>query len=243
MIVLAALSAALAAFLWPARGHRARARLRGLVVKDHSPSQISPKRATVLRRGAAVSAGLACALICGGALGVVVGIIVAVGCDRMTSRLEPAADRERRARLAADLPIAVDLLSACLRGGTSWSVAVESVSEALGGPLGSELEAVAARVRLGADPADAWQALADEPALASLARMVARAADSGASLAPALRRLAQDHRRAARSAALARARAAGVRAVAPLGLCFLPAFVLLGIVPAIVGIAKTLQLP
>lgn len=196
-----------------------------------------------MRRSASISAGLACALICGGLLGVVVGTIVAVACERMTSRLEPAADRKRKARLAADLPIAVDLLSACLRGGTSWSVAVESVSEALGGPLGAELEAVAARVRLGADPAGAWQALAAEPALASLARTVARAADSGASLAPALRRLAQDHRRTARNAALARARSAGVRAVAPLGLCFLPAFVLLGIVPAIVGIAKTLQLP
>jgi pilus assembly protein TadC len=42
---------------------------------------------------------------------------------------------------------------------------------------------------------------------------------------------------------MARARSAGVKAVVPLGLCFLPAFVLLGIVPAIVGIAKTLQLP
>lgn len=241
MIVLAALSVALAAFLWPGRGDRAKARLRALNARP--PGQTASKRLALMRRSASISAGLACAVICGGLFGVVVGIIVAVACDRMTSRLEPAADRERRARIAADLPIAVDLLSACLRGGTSWSVAVESVSAALGGPLGAELAAVAARVRLGADPADAWQALAAEPALASLARTVARAADSGASLAPALRRLAQDHRRTARSAALARARSAGVRAVAPLGLCFLPAFVFLGIVPAIAGIAKTLQLP
>lgn len=65
----------------------------------------------------------------------------------------------------------------------------------------------------------------------------------GAALAPSLSRLARDQRRVARSAAAARARAAGIRALAPLGLCFLPAFILLGVVPAIAGIASTLLLP
>lgn len=243
MIALAALCTALAVILLPGKDGRARARLRALAPHGTGRAESSPRRPVLARRGVAVFAGLASALICGGVLGGLAGIVVAVLCDRIMSRLESAADRERRARLAADLPIAVDLLAACLRGGTSWAVAVESVAEALGGPLGTELSAVAARVRLGADPAEAWQVLVAEPGLAPLARTVVRAADSGASLAPALRRLAQDHRRGARSAAMARARSAGVRAVAPLGLCFLPAFVLLGIVPAIVGIAKTLQLP
>jgi hypothetical protein len=38
-------------------------------------------------------------------------------------------------------------------------------------------------------------------------------------------------------AATEAARSAGVRAVAPLGLCFLPAFVLVGVVPTVVGLA------
>jgi pilus assembly protein TadC len=95
-------------------------------------------------------------------------------------------------------------------------------------------------VRLGADPAQAWLTLAREPALASLARAVARAAHSGTALTPTLARLARDQRRSTYAAATVRARAAGVRAVAPLGLCFLPAFVLLGIVPAVAGIASTM---
>jgi pilus assembly protein TadC len=105
-----------------------------------------------------------------------------------------------------------------------------------------ELASVSAQVRLGADPGDAWLRLARDPVLAPLARTAARASNSGAALAPTLARLARDQRRTARTAAEARAQAAGVRAVAPLGLCFLPAFVVLGIVPAIAGIAQGLVL-
>jgi pilus assembly protein TadC len=190
-----------------------------------------------------VAAALACGICLGGVTGWIVGLLVGVACDRFMARLEPASVRLRRERLTNDLPIAVDLLAACLRGGTSWSTAVESVAAALGGPLGEELQAVAAQIRLGADPAEAWLTLTRDPTLDSLARTVARASETGASLAPVLARLAKDHRRAARAAALSRARAAGVRAVAPLGLCFLPAFVVLGIVPAIAGIATSLRIP
>ena len=118
-----------------------------------------------------------------------------------------------------------------------------AVADAVGGPLGDELTAVAVQIRLGADPAEAWLALTREPMLAPLARTAVRASSTGAALAPSLGRLARDQRRVARTEAAARARAAGIRALAPLGLCFLPAFVLLGVVPAIAGIAATILLP
>jgi pilus assembly protein TadC len=137
----------------------------------------------------------------------------------------------------------VELLAACLRGGASWDASVEAVASALGGPVGAELHDVTVQLRLGADPATAWLALAREPALAALAKTMARASNSGSALVPTLARLAQDQRRIARVEASARARAAGVHAVAPLGLCFLPAFVLIGIVPAVAGIASEVLLP
>jgi len=43
-------------------------------------------------------------------------------------------------------------------------------------------------------------------------------------------------RRARQVAAQAAARRAGVLAVGPLGLCFLPAFVLVGVVPLVAGL-------
>ncbi|WP_245918806.1 type II secretion system F family protein [Actinomadura mexicana] len=191
---------------------------------------------------AAGVAGALCVVTLGGLAGGVIGVPVAAAVWLSFSRLGNGERRRRRARLIADLPVAVDLLAACLRGGAPWHEAVEAVAGAVGGPLGEELRAVSVQIRLGADPAEAWPAL-EEPMLAPLARAAARAASTGAALAPSLSRLARDQRRVARSAAAARARAAGIRALAPLGLCFLPAFVLLGVVPAIAGIASTILLP
>ncbi|MCU1692975.1 MAG: hypothetical protein JWM64_2066, partial [Frankiales bacterium] len=56
----------------------------------------------------------------------------------------------------------------------------------------------------------------------------------------AVARLAAEARASATARAEQRARRAGVLAVAPLGLCFLPAFVLLGVVPVVVGLAGPL---
>lgn len=201
------------------------------------------RRDVVLRRTAAGTAGVLCMVTLGGPAGGVIGVLVAVAVWFSFGRLGNAERRRRQARLIADLPVAVDLLAACLRGGAPWHEAVTAVADAVGGPLGDELRAVSVQIRLGADPAEAWLALAKEPMLAPLARAAVRASSTGAALAPSLSRLARDQRRVARSAAAARARAAGIRALAPLGLCFLPAFVLLGVVPAIAGIASTILLP
>jgi pilus assembly protein TadC len=56
-------------------------------------------------------------------------------------------------------------------------------------------------------------------------------------VAPALRSLAADARASARAATESAVRRAGVWVIAPLGLCFLPAFVCLGVAPLVLGIA------
>jgi pilus assembly protein TadC len=72
---------------------------------------------------------------------------------------------------------------------------------------------------------------------------MSRAAQSGAPVAEVLTRLADDAREASRAASVAAARSVGVKAVAPLGLCFLPAFVLLGIIPVVAGLASAIVIP
>lgn len=227
--------------------HRVRSRAGSVQAPEaknrDGPPEASGRRDVILRRAAAGVAGASCVVMLGGLAGGVIGVLVAAAVWLSFSRLGGGERRRRRARLIADLPVAVDLLAACLRGGAPWHEAVEAVAGAVGGPLGEELRAVSVQIRLGADPAEAWLALTEEPMLAPLARAAVRAASTGAALAPSLSRLARDQRRVARSAAAARARAAGIRALAPLGLCFLPAFVLLGVVPAIAGIASTILLP
>lgn len=191
----------------------------------------------------AVSVGLAGFLVVGGLAGLAVGGLSACCVLVVAVRREPVELRRRREWMAEDLPFAADLMVACLRAGRPLSSAVETTAEAVGGPLGERLAWVGAQMRLGADPETAWATLAAEPPLAALARAMSRAARSGAPVADVLLRLADDARRAARAASSAAARRAGVQVVAPLGLCFLPAFVFLGIVPVVAGLAVQILLP
>jgi pilus assembly protein TadC len=67
--------------------------------------------------------------------------------------------------------------------------------------------------------------------------MARRSARAGTSIATGFAELASQSREAAADAAAAAAERTGVLIAGPLGLCFLPAFVCLGIVPVVVGLA------
>jgi pilus assembly protein TadC len=158
------------------------------------------------------------------------------------ARHEPAARRASRIRLDRDLPLAADLMATLLHAGATPQHATEATAAVIGGPLGDRLAEVAAHLRLGADPTSAWRILADVPALAPLARAMARASTTGAALATTLVGLSEDQRAAAAWHAELAARRVGVRTAGPLGLCFLPAFILIGVVPVIVGIVQSLNI-
>jgi pilus assembly protein TadC len=184
----------------------------------------------------AVLAGSAVTVLVGGWLGVVLAPVAAFGAHRVLAGLETPEARSRRQRELADLPIAADLLAATLRAGAPVDRAVAAVAEALGGPLGDRLSTVARLLRLGADPDEAWDHLASMPAGERLSAAAVRSSASGAALAGALTRLADDIRADRTSTSEAAARRAGVLIVLPLGLCFLPAFILAGLVPVIVAV-------
>ena len=185
-------------------------------------------------------AGAVAALAVGGAVGLAGGVTLAIVGPYVISRLEPRAARLRREGIQRQASGAADLLAACLASGAPVTHAVEAVAEALGPPIAEPLRGVVASLELGADPAEAWRSLADEPGLGALGRAVARSAESGAPLATLLPGIADDVRRADRIRAETAARAAGVRAVGPLAACFLPAFLLLGVVPIVVSLALPL---
>ncbi|MFF5108508.1 type II secretion system F family protein [Streptosporangium sp. NPDC000509] len=191
----------------------------------------------------AVAPGLVAFLTVGGLPGVVMGVAGFWIALVVLRRREPPEVREERRRLTADLPLAADLMVACLRVGQPITGAIDVTVEAIGGPLGERLAWVSGQLRLGAAPEDAWRALASERPLALLARAMSRAASSGAPVADVLTRLSDDSRRVARAASAAAAQRVGVQAVAPLGLCFLPAFVFLGIIPVVAGLAGEVLLP
>jgi pilus assembly protein TadC len=159
-----------------------------------------------------------------------------VGVYRFLRTREPADVVQARLRAAADLPLCADLLAAAVRAGAPVDRAVSAVADALGGPLGERLTRTARSLRLGAGPAEAWAHLRDVTGAQRLVAAAIRSSDSGGALAGALTRLTDDLRADRVVAAEAAAQRAGVLIVLPLGLCFLPAFVLAGLVPVLVAV-------
>ncbi|MEU4836251.1 type II secretion system F family protein [Streptosporangium sp. NPDC023615] len=187
--------------------------------------------------------GLATLLAVGGPAGIVAGPVGAGAVLMFLRRRESPELRRERELVVADLPLAADLLVASLRAGQPMTGALDVTVEAIGGPLGERLAWVSGQLRLGAAPESAWGALTSERSLAPLARVMSRAALGGAPVADVLTRLSDDSRHAARARSSAAAQRVGVQVVAPLGLCFLPAFVFLGIIPVIAGLAGEVLLP
>ncbi|UYM03368.1 type II secretion system F family protein [Solicola gregarius] len=184
---------------------------------------------------AALGAAIAVTQIFSGELGLVVAAACAVAAYRWVDGLESIGARRRREQLARDLPVGVDLLVAALSAGRPPGQAMAAVAAAVGGPLGTDLAAIAARLELGADPTRVWRDVADDPVLGPVGRSFRRASQSGASVTTVLARCVEDLRRRRHTEANRVARSAGVRTAAPLGLCFLPAFIVVGVVPTVVG--------
>jgi pilus assembly protein TadC len=159
--------------------------------------------------------------------------VVAVLLRRLQARQHPGAARHELART----PMVLDLVAVVLAAGQPVAAALRVAAPSAGPWLGHQLEQVAGLLRLGAEPAEAWGVLAGEPALRPVVLAAVRSSGSGIRLAGAFTELAVELRAVARAAAQARAQRAGVWSIAPLGLCFLPAFVCIGIVPVVIGVA------
>lgn len=208
-----------------------------------------PIPAALLARGATVgrpvlvarvAGGLVVGLALSGLAELAVPLAVAAAAVLVPQRRRAAMVAQRDARLARDLPRVADLLATCLAAGAAPADALLLVCDVVGGPMRDALRPVASAIRLGVDPATACAglAVAESPAaLRRLANAFVRTASTGAPLADLLSTLADDERERLRWTAEAAARRAAVRAVGPLGVCFLPAFLLMGVVPVVVGVA------
>lgn len=230
---LAAAAAACSAGTRSAAGRRLAVVLPPVAVEPREPARHR------LPVAIGLAAALGATLIAGFLSGIAVGSAVAFVVLRW-QRLSPAPGGPAQPQSAAEVPAALDVLAACLGAGSTMDHALTGVAAAFGGQTGRTLAAVAALSSWGAPVETAWAGCLDQPAWAAVARAVIRARHSGAALADVFTHEAIDRRRALRTSAAAAAQRAGVQAVLPLGLCFLPAFVLAGVVPVVAGFARSL---
>ncbi len=129
------------------------------------------------------------------------------------------------------IALACDLLGVGLASGLPLRLAVREVVLVLPDDVAAPLRRTLCEVDLGVDEEAAWRVLSAEPGWGPVARDVARSVRSGMALSGLLSDHAKRARAHAHTQELVRARQAGVRGVMPLVVCFLPAFMLLGVVP------------
>ena len=94
---------------------------------------------------------------------------------------------------------------------------------------------VAAGLEIGASWDNSWEGNVEHADVACIHEALSFGALTGASAAPLLYAQAGQNRSAAGRAAEKRAATLGVKLVLPLGLCSLPAFIALGIVPVVMA--------
>ncbi|WP_366180843.1 hypothetical protein ABXS69_01420 [Actinomyces timonensis] len=185
-------------------------------------------------------------LLLGGSWGSALGLagigLMVVG-HRLTRRLERAAIHDPPAsgsrgpvrREPVDEALVLDLAAAALEAGASLPGALGALGQALGE---EQLGVVSRALLIGASWEEAWDAPEDAVWRASRGRLehcLRPGWEDGASPSSLLSRTATSIRAGRSAADEEAAERLAVRLVIPLGLCHLPAFVLLGIVPVVAG--------
>lgn len=203
-----------------------------------------PRRPSRLPRVSGVDAAsglaaVAAGLLVGGLTGWLIGIAGAVVIRVVLARLSDE-DPARREDLARQVPDAVDCLASCLAAGAPLWPAATVVADAFGDPIAGVLRRCVAKHALGSPYEETFAELLAQPALAPVGRVLLRSVESGAALTDALVMCAQRLRQDRAAELERRAQAVGVKAVAPLGLCFLPAFIVLAVVPIVGSLVRTL---
>jgi tight adherence protein C len=193
--------------------------------------------------------GIGAGLLIGAALttvapGLAVAAVLAVAARPITARVVRRRAAARRLAVRREAaPAVLDLLGAALRAGLNPHKAVLRVAERAPAVLQEDLSLAAAVLRLGGTPAAALREAAARSGLDEL-RAAAAALEAaerwGAPPAEALAARAEALRTRARLNAEAEAGRAAVRLAFPLVLCFLPAFVLLTVVPTVAGSLRAL---
>lgn len=145
-------------------------------------------------------------------------------------------------RAVEALPDAIELLVLAIRSGLSPSAAIEAITDQVAAPLRDTFAETNHRVHRGQRLADALDVFLERlgPAAAGFADALSTADRYGLPIEPVLDRLVTDVRTERRRHAERHARTLPVKLSFPLVVCTLPSFVLLAIVPAVMGALSTL---
>ncbi|MFD0557830.1 Flp pilus assembly protein TadB [Stackebrandtia endophytica] len=216
-----------------------RRRLNRLVVKPpESPHRGTGRRlkSSINRWWPSIVAGAVAMLFVGGVDGAVVACLVGISARTAMNAAQRSASRRRSDQRAMALPFALDVIAACLVSGTPLPRALKVAAMTTHNDLKPLLLQVGRALELGETVPEAFSRLDGMPGADRLTASVARSRESGAALAAGFTQLAERLRIERTDRVTATANRAGVWLALPLCLCFLPAFMLAGLVPVVLSI-------
>lgn len=138
--------------------------------------------------------------------------------------------------IAAD----IELFAACVESGLAVHTTTSVVAEAATSETAHVWQSVHQLTAVGIADREAFRELRNYDGFSELASIIESARESGARIAPRCRELAASVRADANDHARAAAERAGVLIALPLAVCFLPAFILLGLAPVVISLATDL---
>jgi hypothetical protein len=183
--------------------------------------------------------------------GVTVGLLLLAACAVLGL---PRGIPELRGRAAessgppggiTDVPLMLDLIGAMLTAGAPVTHALGVLADSCAEPVALKLRGVRGALELGAEWNSAWDSgpaprgREGRMAVDELRSALGFAAVTGAPSAAIVHARAAQLRRRQNRALERRAAALGVRLVVPLGVCALPAFACLGVVPVVLALLPT----
>jgi len=145
-------------------------------------------------------------------------------------------DEKARAAVVREFPMVLGFLASVVESGAPVRFAAQAVSEVCDAGNAACLHKVLAQCDVGFSDAEAWRTLEDDPVWGDVARELARCVDTGAAVGDVLRNAATRATKASAAIATTKARSVGVSSTLPLVACFLPAFLLVGVVPIVGGL-------
>lgn len=153
-----------------------------------------------------------------------------------TASVQAAKAREREALFF------LATLTGSLKSGLSLLPALTTISQLLTSSLQRDIDRIYSLLLLGAEPNQAWAPLYSDPQLAQLSRGIASAQLEGRSLLVVVERVSTDSYERTLKRSRERVKSLSVKLALPVGLCFLPSFLIGGIGPIVYSFFTSLRI-
>ncbi len=154
-----------------------------------------------------------------------------------------SARDQRQAKMQRDAADIIDQLTICVEAGLGFDGALARVAETTDGPLTEEIRHMMSDIRAGVPRAQALRALSDRTQIVEIRQLVTallQAQKHGVSIAETLRIQSAEMRDKRKQRTEEKAAKLTVRMIFPIVVCFLPVFLIITMVPALISIFRAL---